>query len=151
MTSSDQAMGWVIRGSNPGRAKRLRPDLEPPSMLFNGYRRSLQWVKRSGREVDHSHQPSADAENEWSYISTPPTYLHFIYRNNFIFKFYFSVNAVVHHSVRESGCLSQRHGTFSGCGQRRRPPDVGSYEYGESAIAQSRQGTKLQLGDWAQG
>ena len=31
---------------------------------------SIQWAL--GCEVDHSHKPSAEIKNEWSYTSTPP-------------------------------------------------------------------------------
>jgi len=65
-------MGWVIRGSNPGRAKRLRPGLEPTSLLFSWYRRSFRWVRRSGREVDHSPPSGVKVKNEWNYAYIPP-------------------------------------------------------------------------------
>jgi hypothetical protein len=65
-------MGWVIRGSNPDRAKRLRPGLEPTSLPFSGYRRSFRWVKRSGRDVDHSPPTGEKVKNEWSYAYIPP-------------------------------------------------------------------------------
>jgi hypothetical protein len=44
------------------------------------------------------------------------------------------------------GPLSPRNGASSGCGWRKRPPDmVGSYEYIKQAVADSRQGVVLQL------
>ena len=41
------------------------------SLLSKFYRRSLLEVKRSGREVHHSHSSSAEVKNEWSYTSPP--------------------------------------------------------------------------------
>jgi hypothetical protein len=50
------------------------------------------------------------------------------------------------------GPLSSRHGASSGCGWRRRPPDMeDTYEYTEQAVADSRQGVVLQVGGWAWG
>jgi hypothetical protein len=64
-------MGWVIRRSNPGRDKRLRPGPEPTSLLFIWYRRSFRWVKRSGREVDYSPPTGVKVKNEWSNAYIP--------------------------------------------------------------------------------
>jgi hypothetical protein len=33
---------------------------------------SVPWIKRPGREADHSPPPSAEVKNAWSYTSTPP-------------------------------------------------------------------------------
>jgi len=48
---------------NPGGGEifRTRPDrpLDPPSLLYNGYRVSLPGVKRPGRGVDHPPTSSA--------------------------------------------------------------------------------------------
>jgi hypothetical protein len=50
------------------------------------------------------------------------------------------------------GSLLPRHGAFSVCGWRRRPPETeSSCEYIEYAVADSRHGVVLQLGDWARG
>jgi len=65
-------MGLVVRGSNPGRAKRLRPCLEPTILLFKGCRLSFRWVKRSEREVDHSPPTDAKVKNECSCAYIPP-------------------------------------------------------------------------------
>jgi hypothetical protein len=46
----------------------------------------LSWgVTLPGRYVDHSPPPSDEIKNEWSYTSTPPTFLHGIDRGNFPF------------------------------------------------------------------
>jgi len=37
---------------------------------------SFPGVKRAGREADHSPPYSADVNNAWSYISTPPIRLN---------------------------------------------------------------------------
>jgi len=37
----------------------------PPSLLFDRHRRSFLWVKRPGREVDHSPPSYAEVKNEW--------------------------------------------------------------------------------------
>ena len=42
----------------------------PPSLLFNGYWRSLPVVKRPGRDVNHWPLFSADVKNEWSCTSS---------------------------------------------------------------------------------
>jgi hypothetical protein len=61
-------------GSIPGRGQwwnffssppRPDPLWGPPTFL-------LEWVKRSGREADHSPPSSAGVKNAWSYNSTPP-------------------------------------------------------------------------------
>jgi hypothetical protein len=44
-----------------------------PTLLVNGYRDSLSWVKSMGREFDHSSPSSVEIKNEWSSSSTPPT------------------------------------------------------------------------------
>ena len=58
------AMGWTVRGSNPGGGEifRIRPDRPwvPPSLLYDGYRVSSPELKRSGRGVDH--RPPSRAE-----------------------------------------------------------------------------------------
>jgi hypothetical protein len=38
----------------------------PPSLLMNGYRRSVTGVKRPRREADHSPPSRAEVKNEWS-------------------------------------------------------------------------------------
>jgi hypothetical protein len=46
--------------------------LRPSSLLSNGYRGSFPGLKRSGRNVDHSHPSNAEVRNEWRYMSAPP-------------------------------------------------------------------------------
>jgi len=43
-----------------------------PGPLFYGWRGSFPWVKRTGRDVDHSPSSSAEVKNEWSYNYSPP-------------------------------------------------------------------------------
>jgi hypothetical protein len=44
----------------------------PPSLLFNAYRGSFPWLKRVGREVNHSTPASAVVKNELSCTSANP-------------------------------------------------------------------------------
>jgi hypothetical protein len=70
----------MIEGSSPSRGWEfsLHYDIQtvsgahPASLLSNGYQELFPWVKRPGREADHSHPSSAEVKNMWSYISTPP-------------------------------------------------------------------------------
>jgi hypothetical protein len=43
-----------------------------PSLLSNGYLALSSWVKRPGREADHSAPASAEVKKMWIYTSTPP-------------------------------------------------------------------------------
>ena len=53
---------------------------------------TIQWllgvsfprVKQVGRKADLSPPPSAKVKNEWSYTSSPPTYLYGMYKESFI-------------------------------------------------------------------
>jgi hypothetical protein len=74
-----------------------RPDCvwDPSSLIPNGYH-GLKWPER---EVGQSPLSSVKVKNVWNYTFTPPY-------------------------VLLVGCLLPRHGTSSGCGWRRRPPDV---------------------------
>jgi hypothetical protein len=62
---SDQARGCTVWGSNPGWYTRVlfsktpRPALGPPSLLFNGHHNSIQGVKQSVHEANHSPRSSA--------------------------------------------------------------------------------------------
>jgi hypothetical protein len=42
-------------------------------------------VVGGGGNVDHVLQPSPDVKNDWSYIATPPLYLHDVDRDTFTF------------------------------------------------------------------
>jgi hypothetical protein len=45
----------------------------PPNLLSNRYGGALSpGVKQSGREVYHSHPPSAEVKEMWIYTSAPP-------------------------------------------------------------------------------
>jgi hypothetical protein len=54
------------------------------------------WVKRPGREADHSLPSSAEVKNAWSYTSTPPIRLHgwclVKHRDNFYYCSYYYLN-----------------------------------------------------------
>jgi hypothetical protein len=56
---------WSRIFSSPRRSDRL---WGPPNFLSNGYR----WVKRPGREADHSPPAIAEVKKTWVYTSTPP-------------------------------------------------------------------------------
>jgi hypothetical protein len=60
----------------------------PPSLLLKGYRGSFPGIKQSDREADHSSTSSAEVQNEWRYISAPPTCLNGVERDKFNFTFY---------------------------------------------------------------
>jgi hypothetical protein len=76
------------RPSNPGcrrfflSSKRPYWLWGPPSLLFDGYRRSFPGLIRSGRDVNHSPQSSAEIKNEWRYTSSPLICLHGVDREN---------------------------------------------------------------------
>jgi hypothetical protein len=73
--------GWTVesRSSSPGRVKNFlfssssSPALgttQPPIQWVHGS--SFPWVKRPGREADHSPPISAEVKNTWICISTTP-------------------------------------------------------------------------------
>jgi len=85
-------MGWMVLGSNPGTDKRFflfskHADWHwgPPSLLFSWYWDSFLGVKQLGNKNDHSPQSSTKVKKEWSHISTPPSYLHGMDRDNCTF------------------------------------------------------------------
>ena len=47
-----------------------------------GTRVSLQGIKRPGLKVNDASPSSAEANNEWRYISPPPIRLHAVHRYN---------------------------------------------------------------------
>jgi len=74
--------GLEGRGSNFSRKKGFRLLQNRPDRIWsiyrfilNGYRRSFQWVKRPGHDVNHSTPSSAKVKNEWSYNSASPPML----------------------------------------------------------------------------
>ena len=88
---SDQATGWMVRGSNTGKdqtffspPKRTGGLWDPPILLFqrNGV---LSGAKERSREVNHSPPSSAEIKNAWSYTLTPSIFLHGVHRENFNF------------------------------------------------------------------
>jgi hypothetical protein len=46
---------------------------DPPDLLPNGCRCSFFSVKQPDRDANHSHSPSAEVMNVWSYTSSPHT------------------------------------------------------------------------------
>jgi hypothetical protein len=86
-------MGWTVRGSDPGRGKRLfaspnRPNRlsGPPSLLFSGCRGFFPGgLKRPGREVDHSPPSSPKIKNEWRCTAAVSVRLHGVDRDKYTF------------------------------------------------------------------
>jgi hypothetical protein len=78
------AMGWTVRGTNPGGVEIFRtcPDRPwgPPSFLYNGYRVFPGGKERLGRDADPSSPSSAVVKKEYNYTSTPPYRLYGLYR-----------------------------------------------------------------------
>ena len=71
------ATRYGLDGSNPGGSEifRTRPDRSwgTPSLLYNGWRLTIQGVKRPGRGVDHPPHLAPRLKKEKSYTYTPPT------------------------------------------------------------------------------
>jgi len=70
------------------------PGFEPPwgkkgFLFFDVYQGSFQKVRQPGREADHSTSSGAEVKKEWSYTSTPPTHLHGVDKENFVFNYFF--------------------------------------------------------------
>jgi hypothetical protein len=70
--------GRADSSSSPGGGKSLllstlsRPVLGPTQLPIQWLPGDLlPWVKRPGREADHSPPTSADVKNKWLYTSTP--------------------------------------------------------------------------------
>jgi hypothetical protein len=57
----------------------------PPSLKLNRCRGSVPWVKREGRNGDHSPASSVEVKIEWSQNSIPhlPIYFHSAHTDNF--------------------------------------------------------------------
>jgi hypothetical protein len=70
------AMGWTVRGSNPGGGEIFRtcPNRPwgPPILLYNGYRVFPGGKERPGRDADPSPHSSAVVMKVYSYTFTPP-------------------------------------------------------------------------------
>ena len=114
-------MSWTVRGSNSGRGKKFFSSPEHPDMLWGppslGYRDSSPRVKWQGHEVYHSPSTSVKVKNGWSYICTPPIYLHGVEKENFTFYkiwvtgFLGPIRNLVcwtEHRILESRCFYQR-------------------------------------------
>jgi hypothetical protein len=70
---SEQATGWTIWVSNPGRSKRYFsfpkcPDWlwDPPSPQFGGYQGNFMVIKRPGRDTEHLLPSTTEVKNGWS-------------------------------------------------------------------------------------
>jgi len=77
-------MGWTVRGSNPGRDKRLfskhqtSSGAHPTSYLMGtrgNFPRAGMWGLAATLNVS-----SPEVKNKWSYTSTAPPDLHFMDR-----------------------------------------------------------------------
>ena len=75
---SQQWLGWMIRGSNPGRwkiifscTKRLDRLWNPFSPPINMYWFSFLGAKRLEPEAEHFPLSIAEVTNSWGYTSTP--------------------------------------------------------------------------------
>jgi hypothetical protein len=72
--------GLDCRGSIPGRGKKFLSSQLPgrlwgqPSVVASGYRGAIsRWVKRPGRDADHSHPSSAEVRNGGAISPHPRT------------------------------------------------------------------------------
>ena len=80
-----------VWGSNSGRRKsflylknvQTSSGTHPAS--YSVGTRVFPGVKQAGHEVNDLPPSSSKIENEWSYTSTPPIYLHGVDRENFTF------------------------------------------------------------------
>jgi hypothetical protein len=80
----------MIQGSNPGKGQEIFSFLKypdclsgPPSLPASysiGARALSLEVKQPALKANHSPQPGTQIMNEWSYASTPPMFLHVMYR-----------------------------------------------------------------------
>ena len=71
--------------SSPKRSDQLWCSSTLP---YNGFQGSLRGWSCLGAKADHSPPSTAEVENEWSFISTLPPFLHGVYRDKFNFTFY---------------------------------------------------------------
>ena len=108
--SSDQATGWLVWDSNPGRDKRCfsspkAPDQlwGPPTLLLNVFQGSCLEVKWPEIQVTNSLPSSAEVMIEWTYTPTPPVCLHGMDRKTL----------PIHKTYSRSLCDQMFWGTFS--------------------------------------
>jgi hypothetical protein len=96
----------MVRGSNLGMGNIFFhvQNVWGPLILFSQHRGPLSGVKRSGREVSHSHPLGAEISNEWNYKSAHRTCLHGKEREDFTFTFYLRL------SGEERGYSGQEYG-----------------------------------------
>ena len=82
----DAPVVWILAKTRDlpwSKKTRPVPDaIQPPIQWVLEYFSRLKW---SGHDVDHSPPTTAKVKNEWSYISTPPDWLHDVYRENFTY------------------------------------------------------------------
>ena len=83
------AMGWTVRGSNPGggRGARLSSTVQT-SLLYNGYQVFLGCKVARAFALTTHPQIALRLKKEQSYTSTPPLAFMACYRVNFTFTFY---------------------------------------------------------------
>ena len=78
----------MIWGSNPDRGKKFfsLQNVQTGSRCQGSFVK----VKQPGLEVNHSSPSGIDANNEWSYTSSPPVCLHGMDKDNVTFYFCFN-------------------------------------------------------------
>jgi hypothetical protein len=74
--------GWMVRGSNSERGKRLVSFADRPDLLWGQQSHFFPWRKAN---VVHLPASSAEVKNVWSYTSTPPVCLHGVDGDNLTF------------------------------------------------------------------
>ena len=56
-------------------------------------------MKQPGREVDHSHPPSADVKNSWSHISNLALFLHGVHADILTRNYYLQAEAILSYNT----------------------------------------------------
>lgn len=74
--------------------QKVQTEIWGPHNLFNGYRGSFWDKRRPWCDAKHSPPSSVEVKNMRSHTSTPPTCLHVLDRNAFIFTFRFTLKPI---------------------------------------------------------
>ena len=61
-------------------------------------------VKQPGREVDHSHPPSANVKNLWSHISNLALFLRGMHADILTSNYYLQAEATLYEEIRPTRC-----------------------------------------------
>ena len=93
-------MGWTVRGSTPGRDKRLCFSPETSKMVLAPIQPLIRQVpvlhspevKQTGRKADHSTPSTSEVKNEWTYTSIPPTCLHGVDKERKVYVYVLQIN-----------------------------------------------------------